>query len=361
MVFFNVMSLPRLLLPVVAFALISFHASAQETTLQGEPFGYVKISIPAGSNSVKKTTQLSIPLLDSVAIGGQAQGTVTGVGANTISNAVAGWTPGELSNITNRFLIQITSGDATGRMFLIATNANTADTVTIDAADTNTHGAINTLGIQAGDRYRIHPCDTLGSLFQTPALSGVVGGTSLQSADSIILISNTTALNFFYHTASNRWVQNRPGFPDATHTPLPPYAGLQYSRIGNTALPITVTGRVPTATNRVMPIRNSGTVYVSQYWPVATAISNLGFDKITGWAKSTNARSADRLLIATNAGAIPLTYFFHSSSNAWVENRPGFPLRGSVVVPVGSSITVQRASTNTGSALLQQPIPYSLQ
>lgn len=353
------MKSPRIFL-FCAVATVSAATANAQTTVQGEPFGYVRVSIPAGSGTVKKTTQVSIPLLDTVAIGGKAQGTVTSVGPGTITDSTAGWTAGGLSAATNRFLIQMTSGASAGRMFLIGTNANTANTVTIDPMDTNAHGAINTLGIQPGDGYRIHPCDTIGSFFQTPGLTGVVGATNANSADTILVMSNTTALTLFYHTLSNRWVVQRPGFPDATHFPLPPYSGLQYARIGNTALNMTVTGRVPT-TSRLMPVRNSGTTYVSQYWPVATVISNLGFDKMTGWAKGTNLRVADRLLIATNAGATPQTYFFHSISNAWVESRPGFPLSGSRAVPVGSSITVQRATNNSGSSLLQQSVPYTLQ
>lgn len=359
--FFHPMQLSRSIFPLFCAAALTGQGFAQ-TTVQGEPFGYVKVNIARGSGSSKTNTMVSIPLFDTVPIGGKARGSITAVGSNTLSSTSAGWTPGELSNRTNRFLIHMTSGEAAGRMFLIATNNNnTADTVTVDGADITAHGALNTLGIAAGDNYQIHPCDTIGSFFGTPATTGVVGGTNLAGADGILLTINGTPNNYFYHTLSNRWVRSAPGFPDATHQPIHPYTGFTYSRIGATALSLTAVGRVPTMSNRVVPIRNTGPTVVSQYWPVATAISNLGFDTMQGWAKATSSRTADRLIIATNTGALPQTYFFHSASNAWVENRPGFPLSGSRIVPVGSSVTVNRASNSAGSTLLRQAIPYNLQ
>lgn len=360
MIFFLPMRLPKRLSFCALFIVLASSGTAQ-TTVQGEPFGYVKVNIARGSGTTKSNTMVSIPLFDTVPIGGQARGVITGVGSNTLSNTSAGWTPGELSNRTNRFLIQMTSGEGAGRLFLIGTNANTADTVTVDSTDVTAHGAINTLGIAAGDRYQIHPCDTIGSFFGTPGTTGVVGGTTLAGADSILLTINGSPNNYFYHTLSNRWVRSAPGFQDATHQPIHPFTGFTYSRIGATALSLTAVGRVPTASNRVVPIRNTGPTVVSQYWPVATAISNLGFDTMPGWVKATSSRNADRLIIQTNAGAVPQTYFFHSISNAWVENRPGTPLSGSRIVPVGSSVTVNRASNAPGSTLLRQPIPYNLQ
>jgi hypothetical protein len=348
-------------LPVLLFCVVLTTQAIAQTTVQGEPFGYVKVNIARGSGTSKSNTMVSIPLFDTVPIGGQVRGTITGVGTNTLSNSSGGWTPGELSNRTNRFLVHMTSGEGAGRMFLIGTNVNTANTVTIDSTDIAAHGALNTLGITAGDKYQIHPCDTIGSLFGTPSTTGVSGGTNLAGADGILLTVNGVPANYFYHTLSNRWVRSAPGFPDATHQPIHPYTGFTYSRISSNALSVTAVGRVPTASNRVVPILGSGPTVVSQYWPVATAISNLGFDTMSGWAKATTARNADRLIIATSAGAVPQTYFFHSSSNAWVENRPGFPLSGSRIVPVGSSVTVNRASNAPGSTLLRQPIPYSLQ
>jgi hypothetical protein len=114
-------------------------------------------------------------------------------------------------------------------------------------------------------------------------------------------------------------------------------------------------------TNRVVPIKNGGNTFVSQYWPVPTAISNLGFAALPNWVKSTNAKTADKLLISTNAGATPKTFFFHSLSNAWVESRPGTPLSGQIVVPIGSTVQVSKLGTASGYTPLNQSVPYNLQ
>jgi hypothetical protein len=351
--------------PLGVFALLLglavLEAPAQ-TVVQGEPFGYVKLTVTNGTGTGKRTTMLSIPLLDSVSIGGQSQGALTGVGGNTLSNANANWTPGELSAVTNRFLVEMTSGAGAGRMLLIATNSNTPTAVTIQASDVSAAGGnLSTLGIAAGDKYRIRPVDTLRSFFGTPATTGIVGGTTPAGADTILVFSNGNPITYFYHSTSNRWVQNAPGLPDASHTPIPPYVGIQYSRIGAQPLVFVTTGRVPWQSNRVVPIRNGGSTLVSQYWPVATAISNLGFQNMSGWARGTNTRTADRILVSTSPGTTARTYFFHSISNAWVESAPGTPLRGNVIVPVGSSITVTRASNASGFSSFIQPVPYNLQ
>ena len=333
-----------------------------QTTVQGEPFGYVRLIVTNGSGTAKKMTMLSLPLLENASISGQDRGTLTGVGSNTLSNTNANWTPGQLSAVTNRFLMEITSGGAAGRMLLIGTTPNTANAVTIQSSDvTAAGGNLTTSGIAPGDTYRIRPVDTILSAFGTPATAGIVGNTTLAKADSILVFSNGNPINYFYHTASNRWVQNAPGSPDASHVPIPPYVGIQYSRIGDQPLVFIMTGRVPWQSNRVVPIRNGGSTLVSQYWPVATAISNLGFQNMSGWARGTNTRTADRILVSTSPGTTARTYFFHSISNAWVESGPGTPLRGNVIVPVGSSITVTRASNASGFSSFIQPVPYSLQ
>lgn len=62
-----------------------------QATVQGEPFGYVKINITAGTGNSKRVTLLSIPLLEEASITGRTTGWITGVTSNTITASGATW------------------------------------------------------------------------------------------------------------------------------------------------------------------------------------------------------------------------------------------------------------------------------
>ena len=329
-----------------------------QTTATTEPVGFVTINVAAGTGSSKTTSLVSIPLLDTTSITGQAAGQITGVTANSISNSNAGWGANELSTAAAPYLIQIKSGAAIGSMFLISTTTpNTATTVTISDDDV-AQGAIDARGIQVGDAYSIYPCDTLSSFFGTPATTGVLGGANAKVADSLVFVFNGTPKTYFYSTLANRWTENRPGLPDASNVALRPYYGLQYSRLPATDLSFVVTGGVPT-TLRSVAIKNSGTTLLSQYWPVESTVSGLGLQAMPGWQSGANAKIADTLLIQASSGATPKTYFYNGSN--WVENRPGLPVSNTNAVPVGASIQVTKRGSAAGYTDLSQPVPYNLQ
>jgi hypothetical protein len=268
--FFSPMMHPRSFLPFVCVAALTSQGMSQ-TTVQGEPFGYVKINITAGTGTAKRTTLLSLPLLDEASITGNATGRITGLTATTISAAGAGWSAGELSAAATPHLIEITSGVAKGRMLLISTTAaNTADTVTIASEEATRVGDLTNLGIttgaENGDTYRIRPVDTLSSFFGTPETTLIRGGATANEADTITIVANGSATTYFYSTTSGRWSRVSLGSPDASNVPLPPYAGLQYARLADTPLEFIVTGMVPSG-DREVSIKNSGVTLLAPYWP----------------------------------------------------------------------------------------------
>ncbi len=227
------------------FAAIGLALAAPLTDLPAQeaatvPVGAVTTSIPPGTGAVKKTSLISLPLLETATLTGKSVGRFTSVTPATFSDTAAGWTPGELSNAAAPKLLLITSGAAEGHMFLISTapaSQNTATTATISTAD-STVVDLTSLGIltgASGDTYRILNCDTLASLFGTPETLGVLGGISPATADTIILVVNGTPTTYYYRTdvIPNRWTKSAPGTPDASSTPVLPYYGIQYSRLGN--------------------------------------------------------------------------------------------------------------------------------
>jgi hypothetical protein len=343
-------------IPSLAAALLATAhiASAQNATT--DPVGFVTMNITAGTGTAKKITFVSVPLLDSASsIGGQSVGTISGFTSTTISNSAAGWTPGQLSAASAPYLIQITSGAAKGSMFLISTTVNnTANTVTISADDqVNTN--LTQIGLANGDGYKIIPCDTLASLFGTPASTGILGGANQTVADTIQIVFNGSTKTYFYSTTLNRWTQQTLGSPDASNTPLRPYVGIQYGRLANTNLQITATGNVPVI-DREVPIKNSGLTLLSQYWPTDSTLASIGINTISGWTSGANATVADTVQI--NTTGTTKTFFFDGTN--WRQVTLGSPIRDTEPVPIGSSVILNQKGSASGYSTYTQQVPYNL-
>ena len=360
--FFPSMRFPKRLSSCALFIVLASSGSAQ-TTVQGEVFGYVKVNIAAGTGTAKKTSLVSIPLLEDASIIGKATGRITGVTPTTISASGAGWAAGQLSTASTPHLIEITSGAAKGRILLISTTAaNTTDTVTIATEEATRVGNLTNLGIttgaENGDTFRIRPVDTLSSFFGTPESTLVRGGASANTADTITIVSNGSSANYFYNTAVNppRWSRVGLGNQDASHVPIPPYAGVQYSRIANSPLEFIVTGKVPSG-EREVSIKNSGTTMLSPFWPVSQTLAQLAIQTTPNWGSGASASSADTL--ALSSGGSVSTFFFDGSN--WRRVGLGNQLANTNVVPIGASILINKKGSAPGFAAYQHAAPYSLQ
>ena len=340
-----------LFIAVAFFVLPHANLNAQSTVVATDPVGFVKLIIAAGAGG-KVSTLFSAPLLANAETAGQTSGSITGVTGNTISNSSGGWTS-NLADPASPYLVLLTSGTAQGRMFLIS--ANTATQLTINADDL-VAGDLISSGVQAGNTYRIFPCDTLVSLFGTPATDGVVGGASAKLADTVLLTTPQGPKTYYYSTGQNQWVENSRGVVLANNVPVRPYYGVLYSRLGTTALEYTVTGGVPTVPRKVA-IANSGTTLLAQYWPTTRTLSQLGLQTTQGWLAGANAKSADRVVINDSNGT-PTTYFYNGTD--WLRNARTPVVSNDVVIPIGAAIEVQRRNSNPGYAILDQPVPYTL-
>ncbi len=359
------MNVIRLSLAVlIAAGATSTSGQAQETATT-DPVGFVTVGITAGTGTAKRNTLFSLPLLETESITGQVAGTITGVTANTISNSSAAWTPGALSEPTAPYLIQITSGAAKGRLFLISSSAgtgganagtaNTADTVTVSPVDA-AQVDLTTLGINLGeDSYKIYACDTLSSFFG-PA-SGVLGGSGASNADTVILVVNGSASTYFYNTSVSpaRWSKVAFGSPSADNVPLLPYYGIQYSRLADTPLSFVVTGGVPT-TDRQVEVKNSGVTLLAQYWPANSTLDSLGLQSIAGWLAGANANAADTVVLTSGGSAN--TYFYDGTN--WRRVSFGSPLSNDVSIDVGTTVLINRKGTASGFGTLAQIPPYEL-
>jgi hypothetical protein len=352
---------PRTLFALLSSVALASQGFAQSTTVQGEPFGYVKVNITAGTGTTKRTTLLSIPLLDEVNITGKSSGRITGLTANTITAEGAGWQSGQLSTVATPRLIEITSGEAQGRMLLISTTtANTSDTVTLASAEVPRVGDLTNLnikvGAQDGDTYRIRPVHTLSSFFGTPESRLVQGGTSPSNADTIIIVVNGVSSTYFFNTTLGRWTQVLVGSPDASLVPIPPFAGVQYARLGDTALEFIVTGKVPSG-QREVSIKNSGVTILSSFWPVGQTLAQLGLQNTPNWKTGASVGAADTVVLTT--GGSTATYYHNGTS--WIRSLVGGGNSDNVTVPVGTSLLINKRGSAPDFASYEHSAPYNLQ
>jgi hypothetical protein len=258
----------------------------------------------------------------------------------------------------------ITSGAAQGRMFLIASSANTggaiagtantATTVSVSSIDSTQTPDLTNLGIMTGqDTYRIFACDTLGSFFGTPDSTGVQGATAPASADTVVAIVNGSSSTYYFNTSSNRWVRAALGSPDSSNVPLIPYYGVQYSRLAATPLSFVITGAVPTVPRKVA-VKSSGTTILSQFWPSDLTLGTSGLKDVVN--AGANAATADTVLLSS--GGSTATYFYNGS--VWKRAALGTPDADNVLIPVGASIQINRKGGAPGYVILSQNVPYSL-
>jgi hypothetical protein len=344
-------------LAIASLAIVTAASSASAQNATTDPVGFVTVNITAGTGTAKKLTLFSAPLLDvDSSIVGATTGVISAVGNSTLSNSSAGWQAGQLSNPASPTLIQITSGNATGMMFLVSTTSNnTADTLTISAEDITQISSLLTAGVSIGNTYKLFSCDTLSSLFGTPETTGILGGTSASNSDSINIVVNGVSNTYFYHTTLNRWTRVAPGNPSAANVAIRPYYGLQYSRLGATGLSFTTTGSVP-VTVRDVGIKNSGLTLLSQYWPADSLIGSLGLQSLPNWTSGASATSADTITLIANG--VSNTYFYNGTT--WRRSAPGNPDATNTTIPVGTTIYINQKGTEAGYTSLDQNVPYSL-
>lgn len=339
---------------VCSFLLVANQPLVAQTNFSIEPFGYVKLTITAGSGISRKVSLLSIPLQGAAQIKGSITGKISFFGANSLSSEAAGWEIGELSNPAKPHAILITSGQEEGRMFLISNSIpNTLDTIYIDDSEFLRQGSLRGLSILQNDTFKIISVDTLSSFFGNPDNSLILGGINPNFADTLTIITNGSATSYYFNTNLNRWSRVALGNPDASHVPLLPYYGIQYSRLGPTPLEFLVMGQVPMG-KRVVPIKESGSTLLSQSWAGDRTLSSMGLNNVVGWRNGANASSSD-ILTATLGGSV--SSFFYDGAN-WRRVALGNPIANNLLFPIGSSLLINRKGNLGGFFPFSEIAPY---
>lgn len=355
-------------LNVTLAILVAAVMAGNAQTVSSEPVGYVTVKIIAGTGTAKKLSYVSLPLLEKdLPITGKTRGTLTGVTSTTLIDSTAGWTAGALSAPATPYLIAITSGTASGRIFHIASNAttggavgasasaNTATSVTISTLDTGSGiSDLVAAGVAAGDSYEIYGCDTLSSALGSPSPTGVLSGSSATVADSVVIVANGTASTYFHN--GTRWTRVFAGNPDASNVPLLPNHGFSYSRIGATDITLTPIGSVPTLARKVQ-IKNAGLTLLSTYYPADTTLASLGLQSTPGWTGNASSALADKVVLVSSTGSAS-TYWYNGTG--WRRVFAGNPAADSTVIPVGAMVYINKVGATAGFSTFTQALPYTL-
>jgi hypothetical protein len=346
------------LVPLALLAFASFCSFAVAAAVS-TPAGFVTVTASAGTGTTRTVSVLSLPLTRTDDIQGQAVGHITGVTASTLSNADAGWLAGGLSNASLPFCIRITSGSAAGRSFLIASaTQNSATAVTVDSA---TSGGVDltTLGIVTGandgDTYEIIACDTLASVFGTNGDNGVLAAATAAAADFVQLWINGEWVRYYLSTAgAGNWrrVDNDAISDDV---PILPDTGMLYARLAATPLSLAVLGVVP-AVARQAVVANSGTSFLSSFWPAGLTLGTSNLTAIPGWTANSSPLNADLVQIFVSGA---WRRYYHDGT-IWRRVGPNTP-SNDVPIPVGTGVILLKKGSATGVATLSQAVPYNLE
>ena len=332
---------------------------AQTVSVSTIPSGYFTLTIQAGFGTSSSVSVLSFPLQGIASASGQIAGVITGLTANTFTNSNAGWTASQLSTPTTPYLLQITSGAAAGRTFLLSTStANTATTVTLDPLDA-TQTNLTTLGIVTGtDTYQIIPADTISSIFGTPATTGILGGTSPAGPNPPdrlqVLLSNGWNA-FYYNTTNNQWTLTTPPFTSGNNIVIRPDTGVVYSRYGTTAINIVLAGQVPSVTRQTL-VANSGITALSNNWPIDQTLAATGIQNLSNWASGPSSSSDDLVQLLTASG---WNQYYYNGTH-WIMVTPPFLNSDNVTVPAGTIVDIIKRGATLGNSVLTQVLPYSL-
>ncbi len=337
---------------LIAVSPMPLSAQSVSTT----PVGAVTVTIAAGTGTTRTLSVISFPLLQNGSVDGQMTGRLTAIGSNTFSNGDAGWTAGQLSQAASPYLIQITSGVAAGRTFLLSTSTtNTSTQVTIDGEEASLVD-LTSLGIAvgvSGDTYRLIEADTLSSIFGTPEETGVLGNTSSTTADVIYVLVSGLWRSYYYNTTSGAWLRVGPNV-NSNNVPIRPDALILYSRIAADSITLSLVGSVPNKGRQAI-VRNSGLSAMSTSWPVDIMLGDSGIQNIPGWVTSADPSTADIVNISVSG----LWRAYYHNGTQWLRVGPNSP-SNAVVISAGSGFLLVRKGTATGSVQLEQSLPYSL-
>jgi hypothetical protein len=352
---------------VIALTIVVTPLIEAQTPINTVPEGAVTYTLPAAGGITYLSTALEV---DPVYTG--AVGSSISVTANTISvDGTAPWTANQFASASSpyfvKFLSTTGSGNSleSGRILLI--QSNTTNTLTLDTTDHfGPSVPLTTTGfsVVAGDTFEIFSADTLGTMFIENGTPILTGGTTTTASDIVSLYSQSLSrfVSYYYNTTAGFWEQIGTT-TNANNTIIYPYSSVaitRRTRSGQTALPLTLMGRVPSVSHLIKAPANT-TTYNSTGYPVDMKLSQLNLGT-TGepWTEGATAQAADMVAV-WNASLSRFDSYFQLTDGTWRKVGGGPGDVSTFTIPAGNMVIfVKRSSGGTGAGSFLVPaIPYT--
>ena len=335
-----------LAISALGFALFfpSLPSIAQE--VKSRPVGFLTQTIPAG-----QTASFSIPFDPDVSSRPDAVRRVSALGTTYLDSEGAAWSPGAFSASGSPYAVRFTSGQASGRIFLVSSMANTASRLYLETDGLD----LSSLQIEsgsAGASFEILPADTLATFFgaNTPGDPLVVqGGADARTADLVQLWAGSGWKRYYFNTLWNRWALDSDTEVDASRNNalLRPDRGIMITRRGDTPLVVAVVGRVLAVPHRAVQLGNENLQsLLATMQPGDTTLGSLALqrsDRVAGWRSSSDPAQAD--ILSVWSGATWLRFFYNDSAGYWQRVGDSGSNRDEFVIRAGMPVFVQRRAT----------------
>ncbi len=314
---------------------------AQTVTATTDPVGFVTMSIagaPAGSSALSfKSLALARPV--------EYQGNAEDIVSPTkLQDTDSNWDQDQFNGANGAFYLEITGpANAAG----IGTTYDI--TATDPATQTITLAQNLATGVADGATFRVRKHWTIASVFGAANEAGLQPG-SATTADTIRVHSASGQYETYFYSNTGLpgtgWRNTLTGATDRATQVLYPDDGLLISRQQASAVNVVLMGSVKTGatSSPVSPGLNIiGNPYAA---PMTLADSGLyTTDPATGVAAG-SASTADLVQIYNGNGGYD-TYYYSSGGLAgagWRKSNTGATDQAGVVIPVGTSVIIQRKS-----------------
>ncbi|MEY4688390.1 MAG: hypothetical protein RIR76_2413 [Verrucomicrobiota bacterium] len=342
------LAFPALLLGLLVVAIQWGSLHAQE--VKSRPVGFLTQTIPAG-----QTASFSIPFDPDVSSRPDAIRRVSGLGATYIDSEGAAWAPGAFSAPSAPYAVRVTSGQASGRIFLVSSTANTASRLYLETDGLD----LTSLQIEsgtAGASFEVLPADTLATFFgsNTPGDALVVqGAADARGADLVQLWAGSGWKRYYFNTLWNRWALDSDTEVDAArnHALLRPDRGIMITRRGDTPLVMAVVGRVLSVPHRAVQLGSDNLQsLLATMQPGDISLGNLALqrsDRVSGWRSSSDPSQAD--ILSVWSGATWLSFFHNDSAGYWQRVGDSGSNRDEFMIRAGVPVFVQRRNSAAGT------------
>jgi hypothetical protein len=267
-----------------------------------------------------------------------ACGTITALGANTLSDANATWSEDRFNGVNGAYYLEFASG------------------LTVDIVDTQ--AATRTLVVPGdlravlavGEVYRIRKHVTLVDVFGANNEAGLLGGKNASRTDNVVLYDAAaqTSQMYFYYNVPGYTGWYRGDFRPATNVTIYPEQGIVVSRKTAADTTVYMGGVIKTGATWV-PIEPGfnllGTVKTVRNMKLSE-LNLLTGNPATGLAEGANASAADNVALPNQNGWALYFYCNIAGHEGWYDGA--FRPAGTVEIPAGSAFSIKRKAPRGG-------------